>query len=174
MQTQVAVELDRIQTHMLGILSKIPRLQGELLQDWLIRRARISKKLAAKIGWWSSVWAKRVINWHEHVLRSTKHIHSGILNYQEQNWLIARRLFWCTQNGSTSSRLSPFGGRTDTRICAGRPQQRWEQGVALARQLVELDPAQNSRIRGVGTRIREAKRFLNQFFSTFNQPRATE
>ena len=49
---------------------------------------------------------------------------SALLAWHDSSWLQARRL----ERGSSS-----LAGRTGTRSAAGRPQQRWDQGISFAK-----------------------------------------
>ena len=62
---------------------------------------------------------------------------------------------------------TPAAGRTGTRISNGRPQPRWDAGVRLAKQLINTRSRslRGSQPLGVGSRIREAKKYLTEFFS---------
>lgn len=58
-----------------------------------------------------------------------------ILDFHDRQWLISRRMRYVPDRAGPFSRLSPFGGRTNTRLPGlGFPHARWEDGVELARQ----------------------------------------
>ena len=67
------------------------------------------------------------------------------------------RSFWVP---SQSDSLGYFltGGRTGTRCSSGRPQPRWEEGITLAKSVVQARSMsqKGSNALSVGTRIREA------------------
>ena len=67
------------------------------------------------------------------------------------------RSFWVPSQ-SDSFGYSLTGGRTGTRCSSGRPQPRWEEGITLAKSVVQarsLSQKGSNALSG-GTRIREA------------------
>ena len=166
-QKKVAVEVDQLQVHMIAIISGIRRLSGETSTEWYKRRGRAAKTVAGRIGFGSEIWANRVIKWNDHVARCPKNYHSGLLNYKNEPWLIARRLLNVPRISIGTAGNTPEAGRTGTRIWSGRPQPRWDAGVRLAKQLINTRSRslRGSQPLGVGSRIREAKKYLTEFFS---------
>ena len=83
-------------------------------------------------------------------------------------WLLIQQSAWGAENGS-HGRVTALAGRMRTRLNISRPQQRWETGVALARQTV----SERTRTRNgdqplsIGSRIRNAVSFLNEALANF-------
>ena len=134
MQKSVANEMDSLQAHMLSVLAKVPRLAGESVEQWFRKRQRSGRKLAEKCGLWSSIWIKRMLDWHEHVQRSEKYGFLGraLLEWHDQSWLTNLRLQWVSSDGSAYSRNRPDAGRLGSRLVGGQPQPRWSEGITLA------------------------------------------
>ena len=77
-----------------------------------------ARNVASHVGFWSSIWSKRVIDWESHLERGKryKHLCSLILNHKDQNWLMQERaLFVNVQHFM-------LVGRTGTRVNIGRPR----------------------------------------------------
>ena len=108
---------------------------------------------------WSEQWAQKVTTWHEHVVRSERygHVNAKLLSFHGSQWLLGKRTEFIPWNGQ-SSRITCAAGRTGTRLNIGRPQVRWEDGVALAREVAK--GRHQSESGGapltIGTRIRKA------------------
>ena len=121
-----------------------------------------------KIGLWSLCWASRVQQWHEHVLRSACHnsINARLIRYHDAQWLLHKRAEWISEHESSSSRVTTVAGRTGTRLNIGQPQIRWEEGLALAKEVQhntrDASLVDRSKI-SIGTRIREAVKALRNF-----------
>ena len=86
---------------------------------------------------WSMTWCQRVIDWDEHIRRGARynHICSSLLDHKNSLWLRVQRSAWVPENSNDSGGrgLSVLSGRTGTRLNIGRPQVRWDEGVANAR-----------------------------------------
>ena len=78
-----------------------------------------------------------------------------------------QKLVACSRISIDNVGNTPEAGRTGTRIWSGRPQPRWDAGVRLAKQLINTRSRSlhGSQPLGVGSRIREAKKYLTEFFS---------
>ena len=114
----------------------------------------------SQTGFWSTLWCQRVIDWDKHVRRGAKyqHVCAPLLTYKNAGWLMHQRLQFVISNGA-SERCSPTAGRTGTRCNIGRPQTRWEQGVALAHEVMTSreDVSQKGKNAiSLGSRIRNA------------------
>ena len=110
----------------------VPRAAGEDIDHYCRRRFRLARNLATSVGKWSLLWCRRVLGWDAHVRRGTKyHFFNNILTFHNNEWLQMQRSLY---TGIDDIRNSLIAGRSGTRLNIGRPQQRWEQGVALARQ----------------------------------------
>ena len=55
-QKSVATEIDSMQSHMLSIMAKVPRLPTESLDAWFKKRNKVGHELAVRCGLWSSMW----------------------------------------------------------------------------------------------------------------------
>ena len=153
---------------MILVLMHLPRKSGELFEEWWKRRGKAARQLCSKIGFWSIEWAKRVVSWHEHVQRSSKHnsIICKLVNYHNNDWLLQKRSQWVASSGGSSSRVTALAGRTGTRLNIGQPQTRWDEGVALARSVLQ---SRDITIKGrqplaIGSRIRNAISTMREFF----------
>ena len=168
-QSSVATELDQLQSHMCAILAKITRLGCETLEEYCKRRNHIGRKLAGDIGFWSSIWAARVVEWDAHITRSAQYgsfLHE-IQCWRGSDWLVALRLQFVSSAGSEYSRNRPDAGRLGTRGVGGKPQPRWHEGVALAKQLSSVREHSligQTRL-GIASRIRQAQSFLSDMFN---------
>ena len=75
---------------------------------------------------------------------------------------------------SNSNRISALAGRTGTRLNIGQPQPRWDEGVALAREVLQTRSValKGAQPLGIGSRIRNAvsslREFMNGHASTSN------
>ena len=60
-----------------------------------------------------------------------------------------------------------MAGRTGTRLNIGRPQPRWEEGVALAESVLQTrdSTVRGNQPLGIATRIREAVNIFQEFLS---------
>ena len=165
-QKSLAVEMDAMQTHMVSILSRIPKHDSEDWVGWIRRSRRLARNVCARIGFWSEAWARRTISWHEHVMR-----HPGILKdlllWHNSDWLQAMRAHFVAQNGSEYTRNSFLAGRTGTRADGGRPQPRWDEGITLARAFLNSrsQSINGSNALSVTSRIREAVSQIYEFFT---------
>jgi len=124
--------LDKLQCKMLAYIIPVPRAAGEDIDHYCRRRLRLARSFATSVGKWSLLWCRRVLGWDAHVRRGTKyHFCNNILTFHNNEWLQMQRSLY---TGIDDIRNSLIAGRSGTRLNIGRPQQRWEQGVALARQ----------------------------------------
>ena len=138
-QKTIAVEMDALQNRMVAIIQRLPRHSEDSIESWWRRRCRQARLTCARIGNWSILWAKRVLAWHKHVQREESRgtINSMLLEFHNDEWLWHRRAAFVPENGSQSTRLSVIAGRTGTRASSGPRQPRWEQGVSLAKQVLQ-------------------------------------
>ena len=157
--------MDQLQTHMVTILARIPRQATEAIDCWLRRRGQAARNLSAKIGFWSEFWAQRCIDWQDHVMRHPGALRNLLLT-QNFDWLHAQRSRFVPADGSASTRNSLLAGRTGTRAIGGKPQVRWDAGIALARSFLNSrsDTLIGSNALSVSSRIRAAVAEISQFF----------
>ena len=93
-----------------------------------------------------------------------------LIEYRDAQWLIDQRMRFVSRNRSATSRNRPHAGRTGTRGgLGGRPQPRWQEGVALAKQVlnVSADDSENNSFLNVGSQIQGIRNSLNSLL-TFN------
>ena len=158
-QKTVAIALDSLQCCMTKLLVPTSRLPGEDIDSYFRRRSRQARNLCSQVGFWSELWCQRVINWDQHVRRgvSYQHICANLLNFKDSQWLTHQRSMYVPSNG-ISSRVSVSAGRTGTRNNIGRPQPRWEAGVALARDVLgsRTTAQRGNNALSIGSRIRSA------------------
>ncbi len=81
-----------------------------------------------------------------------------MIQYHDSSWLLQKRAEFVASHASSSSRVSAVAGRTGTRLNGLRPQRRWEEGVALAKETLS---SRSKHMRGdaqlsIGTRIKNA------------------
>ena len=155
-----------MQTNMVSILSRLPKLDSEDWVGWLRRKRRLARNVCSRIGFWSEAWAKRQIDWHEHVMRASGVLKDLLLS-RNSDWLQAQRSRFVAERGSASSRNSVLAGRTGTRANGGKPQQRWEAGICLARAFLRSRQVSrcNTNALSVSSRIRNAVSEVYQFFN---------
>ena len=113
------------------------------------------------------MWANRQISWHEHVSRKGG-VLGWILKYRDAVWLLNRRGEFAASNGSLFSRISMFAGRTGTRLDIGKPVERWESGIELARAAIATSHVNvhGTHALSIGTRIRQAAQSLRDIFGS--------
>ena len=58
----MADEMDSMQTPMLSLIAKVPRLAHESPDSYFRKRQRTGRQLAVQCGLWSSVWVKRMLD----------------------------------------------------------------------------------------------------------------
>ena len=153
-QKTVAVSLDAMQCHFATRILPCERLPTEDIDTYDRRRKRQARNFCGKIGFWSSVWIDRIVNWFDHVSRAEgrDHMCYRILQHHGASWLQERRgLFVNTRN-------TLFAGRTGSRSQGGRPQPRWEEGIELARAVKDQRSihVRGSNSLSIGSRVRAA------------------
>ena len=106
-----------------------PMLPDEDINTFIRRRHRSSSNVCNAMGNWSTVWAERVTNWHDHVARGINYGHpvARLLKHQDAAWLVGQRL-----RTRPTARYSLRSGELGRRLCAGRPQPRWDESIQLA------------------------------------------
>ena len=62
-QQTVAESLDALQCKMISYMRKCPRFVSESIEQYCNRRSREARGVAARCGYWSKIWAKRVTLW---------------------------------------------------------------------------------------------------------------
>ena len=125
---------------MMAVLLACPRGDGETIDSFCRRRLRNARNVCMESGMWSMIWCQRIVDWDAHIHRGARynHICSTLLNHKNSLWLRMQRSAWVPEdsNDSGGGRLSTTSGRTGTRANIGRPQVRWEQGVANAKSIL--------------------------------------
>ena len=128
MQPTIAKEMDSVQFKMLASLLRVARLPTEEPRDYFRRRNRHASDLLRTNGRWSLMWAKRLKDWHAHLLRvgNSRTWGAILLPFRSAEFLRAQRL---------ANHSLPSGGRTRTRAAPGPVQKRWEESLELARNM---------------------------------------
>ena len=103
----------------------IRRLLGEPFEAFVQRHHLAGGHLATACDRWSQAWAAAVVSWDDHVQRG----------HDSMTWALTLR-GWRSEWRLTLQRLlhsRPGESRTRFRTYRGRVQQRWSDGMALAR-----------------------------------------
>ena len=132
-QKVVAQELNSTQAVMIASVRRTPPLPNEEPASFFRRRLKIAHSIARGNGTWSGKWFDRFGKWNEHLSRHPSHPTSRLIRTRDNNWLIARRSNFASQNAVRWNSWTMLAGRTDTRICRGNVAQRWENGLEFAR-----------------------------------------
>ena len=95
-----------------------------------------------------------------------------LLLHQNSDWLQARSSAFVPAKGSADTRNSLLAGRTGTRSNGGRPQQRWDAGVCLARHFLQSRgiSLKGNNALSVSSRIRNAVAAVQEFFNGPRNP----
>ena len=90
-----------------------------------------------------------------------------LLLFHNSDWLQAQRSRFVPESGSANTRNSVLAGRTGTRANAGKPLQRWDDGICLARAFLRSrrEALSNSHALSVSSRIRNAVSEIYKFFN---------
>ena len=147
-QAKIAVQVDSVQKRMMGLVARVPKLDGDDAATYLQRRSRIAKRIIEDGNmWWTQRWFKRAGNWDSHLRRDLRqqllHLHDGVsldlvatrfswapllLDWKGKDFLDVQRSFEFRDKAHVLWR-----SRTKTRACLGRPQVRWHEGIVHAR-----------------------------------------
>ena len=121
----LAEDVNRVQRKMTAILCKVPRVPGELDEEYFRRRHRHVGHMCRAEGLWAHRWAKRVVEWEKH-LKRPRNEHSWaakLLEWRGKEWLASRR--------------QRFAVGTCTRINPGAPCPRWHESVSIAQAALD-------------------------------------
>ena len=153
-QISIAQELDSVQCQMIARIIPCVVQVNESLDHFCRRRLRQARNIASHAGLWSLSWAKRTIDWNEHILRGLEYQHfcAPLIEFHNFEWLQSQRSIY------SNSQNSIFAGRTGSRLNIGRPQTRWATGIHNASTAIA---ARSTHSRGghslsLSTRLREA------------------
>jgi len=167
-QKSIAVEMDQMQSKMVSVLIHLPFGPLETVEGYCRRKNKLAAQLCAKIGRWSLLWAAKVVDWHAHVTRSEQYgsMTAKLVKYHDAQWLFHKRACWVAEHASSSSRVTAVAGRTGTRLNIGQPQTRWEEGLALARSVMQSRESTliGNKSLSIGSRIRNAMKETHSFF----------
>ena len=155
---------------MVEIVLPCPILPDEDINTYIRPRHRQASKVCDAMGNWSTVWAERVSNWQDHVVRGINYGHpvARILKHQDAAWLEGQR-----QRTRPTARYSLRSVELGRRVSAGRPQPRWDESVQLA-NIIETScnngSSDNSNAckPSVFTRINKALSFLKASAPSFH------
>ena len=134
---ELARWIDRLQRRLFVKLIRYVPMPGENIAAFVRRRGRAVAHIQREAGPWSTMYLRRVISWHEHVLRRpAMHWMRRLLQEQPDSWLQNRRL----------SRGTPaHAGRTGTRL-RGPVRVRWQTSVTWAREELARRPVPRARL----------------------------
>ena len=119
-QATRAMQLDRVQRKMLGILLELRPGPDASAVDFIRLRAREAGRLQREFGSWSKLWATKVISWNDHIQRERNHA----------TW--ASQLSTLRTPQKLQQRRSQLGGRPQTRAQSGWIQTRWFESILAA------------------------------------------
>ena len=121
------------------------------------RTARHVRNPCIQVGFWSDLWAKRVMGWNDHIQRGEtyNHICNSLIQFKNAQWLTHERSKWVAVS-SFNSRNTPLAGRTGTRCNIGGPQPRWEHGLAKQVLAGRNVTEKGNNAMAIGSRIRNA------------------
>ena len=174
-QKTIAIELDKVQCKMIAIIVPCPRAVEETLDHYCRRRLRQARNVSQHLGFWSSLWSQRVLNWEEHLQRGQRYAHicTRLLKLNSDTWLQQQRSVFVASNSASTrnDRNSLFSGRTGTRLNIGRPQVRWQDGCTIARTTKEARAisSRGQNARTIGTIIKEAFDHARAFVNRGNR-----
>ncbi len=123
---------------------KLERDPLETIDQYDRRRKRCACNCVVKICSWATLWAKRSVEWHDHLSRKsdTNDVLGLLFKWHNLTWLREQRSRFVnvnSRNAYTLQRNTIFAGNTGTRLLGVRPQPRFEEGVDLARQALKSD-----------------------------------
>eukprot|EP00449_Zooxanthella_nutricula_P016921 CAMPEP_0198530264 /NCGR_PEP_ID=MMETSP1462-20131121/26250_1 /TAXON_ID=1333877 /ORGANISM="Brandtodinium nutriculum, Strain RCC3387" /LENGTH=226 /DNA_ID=CAMNT_0044260135 /DNA_START=17 /DNA_END=697 /DNA_ORIENTATION=- len=128
-----AKEIARVQRAMTSIVMGVRRMEGEDPGEFVRRRHhREAGRIIARTGSWASRWAKRVVEWDQHVARPRNGATwAAVLRpYRDEAWLQRRR----AEVGSARA----SGGRLLIRANSGFVATRWHAGVVAAAEHLRI------------------------------------
>lgn len=130
-QKHIKKQLDATQRKMTAILLRVIPFPCESSAEFARRRGRVASKFCNKYGLWGDRWFRRAIAWDDHVRRprNSECWSAALLRWRGEQFLQGRRV---AQGSDTV-----FAGRTATRSCQLRVQQRWESGINFAKSSLE-------------------------------------
>ena len=114
-----AKRLDHLQRKMVGIVCGVRLLAGESFEVYWRRRNRFISELIGR-NTWSSIWAKRVSTWHDHVQRNTL------------GFCWSTQLSDCNTHEFLEARRHDNCGRPHVRSVSGWASARWYESVPVA------------------------------------------
>ena len=122
-QPGISLELDRFQSKLVAAILRTPRTPGEAPDVYCRRRNKATATLCRQIGLWSRHWHQQAINWDSHICRGHNPYSwpSLLKGFHGEAWLEEQRML--TGNHGTK-----------TRVAAGRPAMRWDEGTMFARR----------------------------------------
>ena len=126
-----------VQCAMVRHVVKIDRREGESIDHYDRRRKTQCRNMVHEHGSWALKWAKRSVDWEEHVLRAAHRclILGELWAWHDVKWLQQQRGMYVpsSTNSWSTSALSLTAGRTGTRVVQNRPEPRLGESVMLAK-----------------------------------------
>eukprot|EP00928_Gymnodinium_smaydae_P097313 TRINITY_DN8785_c0_g1_i1.p1 TRINITY_DN8785_c0_g1~~TRINITY_DN8785_c0_g1_i1.p1 ORF type:complete len:168 (+),score=13.94 TRINITY_DN8785_c0_g1_i1:38-541(+) len=136
--TNQAKILDRFQRKLCAYL--LPLQVDGFADVGAAKRARYRKAgvFCREAGLWSHAWAKRVVDWQQHVARAHSQwakLQAALVSWHGADWIKKRRAL--TLSGRNYSETLNFGAtRTDTRATSGFVAKRWTESVIDAKAVI--------------------------------------
>ena len=111
---------------MVSTLLKVPRYDGEELENYIRKRARSARGVWAQKRMWSLGWFRRVLQRP----RNGDTWAAILRNWQGTEWLMEQRIAHTPMPGYSAS---VFAGQTATRSYHGKVCIRWHDGIDYVR-----------------------------------------
>ena len=115
-----ARRLDRVQRHMIRCCVRPRKLSNESPASFAVRANILVSEAQRRAVPWSSVWAKSLFKWAEHIQRNTA------------NACWSTRVLDVRPSSEVNSLRAFHGGRPQTRALSGFCSRRWTDGVHAA------------------------------------------
>jgi len=119
---------------MAQIIQRVRKNPDEQIDAYSRRKAKAARGLCRQAGLWSDRWFQRAVKWDAHIRRHPASAPGAIVLWHGAEWLQQRRARWAATNSIRANSWSILAGRTDTRCSSGIVHQRWDAGVALAKE----------------------------------------
>ena len=121
-----AARLDKAQREMIAIVISIRKHEGETPQAFVHRRNAAVRSFIPISERWSTIWARRLLSWQQHILRNT----------MSACW-VANIWHVMTPEFLERRRRDDRSGRPNVRCVPGWGALRWTESIADATQYIE-------------------------------------